>query len=194
MPRRKKLRMTLGKQSIKKSGSSIFNSGSGSIPNSFELLVTEAGARTLDGTEQTITDHRTTGETVNVGDVVKYINIQMEGLPRVDSVDSIGILEWAVVLQKEIDPEVPITNVGTMTLMNICMNMYRGDCIYTGCFPIGSTQANCQAVKLKIPKNHAKITLGDQWFLYTYFRTANSTETSTTSIRNVHSFSYKAYQ
>ncbi len=187
-------RQTMGKQGIKKAGSFIANSGPASAPTTFEVLVTEGGARPTSGLETTITEGRTTGETVNVGDIVKYINLVMEVMPRLENLKNIGFLEWAFVCHKEIDPDPPITNVGTLTLGTICMNMFRGDCIYTGCIPVGIQTPNCQFVSLKIPKNHTSIKLGDQWHLYTYFRTASSVETGTTEIRQVLSFNYKAYQ
>ncbi len=195
MPYRKRFsRQTMGKRGIKKAGTFIGNMGPGSVPNSFEVLVTEGGARSTSGAETSITAGRTTGETVNVGDVVKYVNLMMEVHPRLVTIESTGVLEWAFVCQKEIDPEIPITNVGTLSLMTIAMNMYRGDCIFTGCFPVGVQQPNCQPVSLKIPKSRSTIKLGDQWFLYSYFRTTSSTETGTSSVKIVHSFAYKAYQ
>ncbi len=70
---RRIFRQTRGKQSTKKSDTSISVVGPGSAPEKFEILVTEAGARTGTGSEQTITDNRTTGETVNIGDGSGYI-------------------------------------------------------------------------------------------------------------------------
>ncbi len=185
--------LTRGKSSTKKADSFIDTTGPASPPEIFEVLVTEGGARTVDGLEQTITANRTTGETVNIGDIVKYVNLMITVAPRLDNVQSIGTLEWAFVCHREIDPDPPITNVGTEMLGVICTRMYKEDCVYTGCMPVGMKQTACQAIQLKIPPKHCKIVQGDQWHLYMYFRTASSTETGTTNVKLVCSFNYKSY-
>ncbi len=192
------IRQTRGKQSTKKSDSFIANVGPGSAPSALEVLVTEAGARTLTGGEQTITDTRSTGETVNIGDVVKYVNLSITILPRLvtDPVTNVstGVLEWAFVCHREIDINPPITNVGTETLGVIATRMYKEDCVYSGCIPVGLNQPACVPISLKVPRRHCKIVQGDQWHLYAYFRTANATETATDAVRLIMAFIYKAYQ
>lgn len=173
----------------------VLNSGSGQIPDTFEVLETEAGVRSVTGGTQTITDSRSTGEVVNVGDCVKYINLFIGAGPREASpvADRQGWLEWAFVCVKESETTVPITDVGTQTLGTICKNMFRNECIMTGMMPLGRDQCNVQSIQIKIPKSKQFIRLGDEWRFVTWFRSTLATSTENAAIRLVKSFMYKGY-
>ncbi len=190
--------MSIGKfkTGIQHADTKLVNHGSGSIPDTFEVLETEGGLRTTTGGTQTIQDSASTGEVVRVGDIVKYINLFMEIGPRIDqanNVDKTGWLEWAFVMVKESETTVPITDIGIQTLGVICTNMFRNECIYTGAVPIGNQQPNYFAASIKVPKFKQKIRLGDEWRFITFFRSVSSTSTSVVAMRSVKSFMYKTY-
>lgn len=192
-------RMAIGKykMGIAHAGTKQFNNGGGSIPDTFEILETEAGTRSLTGASQTITESRSTAEVVNIGDVVKYVNLFVQVSPR-DGQGALnlqtGWCEWAFVCVKESETTVPITNVGTETLGVICNHMFRNECIYTGNFPVGNQQSNSLAIQIKIPRSKQTIRFGDEWRFITWWRSSLSTDTSTVAMRTVKSFMYKAYK
>ncbi len=192
---RRRQAVTRLKTSITHADTKLINAGAGAIPDTFEVLETEAGLRTTTGGTQTITDSRSTGEVVNVGDIVKYINLFLEVGPRFAAVatDRIGWLEWALVMVKESETTVPITDTGTQTLGTICKNMFRNECIYTGHIPVGSEQTNSQSIAIKVPRFKQKITLGDEWRFITYFRSTSSVSTEVAAVRVIKSFMYKGY-
>ncbi len=189
--------MSIGKykMGVQHAHTLLSNVGSGSVPTTFEVLETEAGLRTTTGGSQTIKDSASTAEVVNIGDTVKYINLFIQCAPRNGSanLDKGGWMEWAFVCVKESETTVPITDIGIQTLGVICTNMFRNECIYTGAFPMGTSQSNNIAISLKIPRFKQRIRFGDEWRLICYFRAADSTSVSTTAVRLLQSFMYKAY-
>lgn len=193
---RHRMGITRFKTGIQHADSKLFNAGHGSVPDTFEVLETEGGLRTTTGGTQTIQDSASTGEVVRVGDIVKYINLFLQCSPRPEigtAQEKVGWVEWAFVMVKESETTVPITDVGTQTLGVICTNMFRNECIYTGMMPVGSTQANSQAITIKVPKFKQKIRMGDEWRFITEWRPSLSTSTSTGNMRFVKSFMYKTY-
>jgi len=188
--------MSIGKfrPSIAHAGTLIDNIGSGSIPTEFEVLETEAGTRSLTGASQTITDSRSTAEVLNIGDNVKYINLFIQIASRNITVNAnSGWLEWAFVCCKESETSIPITNLGVDTL-GVCANrMFRNECIFTGVIPVATAISNSLDIKLKIPRFKQKITFGDEWRFYVFYRSNDSTDTQTDNMRVVLSFMYKAY-
>ncbi len=184
------------KTGIQHADTKLLNAGSGSIPDTFEILETEGGLRSVTGATQTIQDSASTGEVVRTGDIVKYVNLFVEVAPRVDmatNIDRTGFVEWALVMVKESETTVPITATGTQTLGVICTNMFRNECIFTGAFPIGNQQPNMATIAIKVPKFKQKIRLGDEWRFITLFRSASSTSTDTIGLRFIKSFMYKTY-
>lgn len=175
----------------------IGNLGPASAPVGLELLVTEGGARTVDGSQVTFTDFRDTGETVNVGDIVKYINIFLQAGPKaeVTAGDNIstGWLEYAVVCTREDEPVIPITNMGTETLGVVANRMFPQSCLRSGFISLGGTQANGVELHLKIPPKLQKIRQGYQWKVWLYFRSSSSTATGTDKVKYVASMIYKGY-
>ncbi len=141
----------------------------------------------------TIQSFSSTDEECKTADTVKMVNLHIECAPRTDqatTVDRLGWLEWAFVLVRENETEVPSTKLGVQTLGDICTNMYRGECIYTGALPMGSTQPVVGEISLKIPKTKQHIKLGDEWRFITFFRAVSSTSTSTIAVRLVKSYNY----
>ncbi len=195
VPRFRRKSTVRTKMGIAHAGTLLSNIGAGSVPTEFEVLETEAGTRSLTGAAQTITDSRTTGEVVNIGDVVKYINLFIQIASRSDAdLARQGWLEWAFVCVKESETSLPITNIGLDTL-GVCANrMYRNECIYTGNIPVGLAVPNSLDIKIKIPKSKQTIRFGDEWRFYCYYRSNDSADVSTVDMRLVQSFMYKAYK
>jgi len=192
----RKKRQLAGKVPIKKANTLLANIGAGSAPGTMDVLITEAGSRSLTGATQTIKESANTAQLCNVGDTVKYVTLylQASGRPGVATPNDInGWIEWAFVCVKESETALPITNLGILTLGNVAMNMYRNECIYTGIMPIGQAIPNSQEIKIKIPRQKQQIRIGDEWRFITSHRSNNSTDVSTSRIRLVKSFSYKCY-
>ncbi len=184
------------KMAVGHADTKVLNMGAGSAVDQFEILETEAGLRTTTGGTQTIQDSASTGEVVRTGDTVKYVNLFLQAAPRdaIDTIiDRVGWVEWALVMVKESETDVPTTDTGIQTLGVICNNMFRNECIFSGSFPIGSVQPNSMTAQIKVPKFKQRIKIGDEWRLITLFRSASSTSTSTATIRLIKSFMYKAY-
>ena len=130
-----------------------------------------------------------------MGDIIKYVHLVIQAANRdigVESADT-GWIEWAVTFEKESATSIPSTNTGLVTLGNIAMNMFRGDCLLTGQIPIGSIQPITQEIMIKIPKNKVKLQLGSSLVFHTFFRSTDSTDTRTDNIRLVKSTFYKLY-
>ncbi len=184
------------KTGIQHSDTNVTTVGGGTIPSSTNVLETQGGARPTGGGETTIKSSATTGEIVNVGDIVKYVNLFIEVAPRSTATtpaESMGHLEWAFVMVKESETSVPITQTGVRTLGNICTNMFRNECIYTGQVPIGLNQANSMTAVIKVPKFKQKIRLGDEWRFITWFRSWDSTNDDLNNVKVIKSWMYKAY-
>ncbi len=192
MARRFKKRKTAGKTSIKHAGTLISAQGSGSIPTKLVLVDTNAGART-EATQQIKADSGT-DEECNTGDIVRYVNIHLQGASRnpTDN-NTIGWLEYAVVCKRDSEPDISIAQTGTLTLGVIATNLYRNDCLWTGFFPIGASQPNGAELRIKIPDAWATLKIGFEYVLFTWFRSQNSASMSTDAVRQISSYNFKAY-
>lgn len=135
-----------------------------------------------------------TDEVVRVGDIVKYLNIclQISSRNTADGKTN-GWVEWALVMVKQSETSMPITNVGTLTVGCIAANMYRNESIYSGCLPVGDNTPNAVDLKFKVPKAKQKIRLGDHWRFYYYYRSNDSTDVTQDNIRSVASVMFKSY-
>ncbi len=172
------------------------NVGQGTTAQTFPILETEAGTRTTTGATQTIKDSASTGEVCEVGDIVKYVTLYLQAAGRQSVANPFNIngwIEWAFVCVKESETAVPNTQLGVQTLADVCMKMFRNECIYTGAVPIGEAIPNYAEIKIKIPKLKQQIKLGDEWRFITSIRSNNSADVSTDRIRLIKSFSYKCY-
>jgi len=191
-------RVTMGKTSVKHASTLVDNTGPG-VGSMFShvIFTTDAGARVQAGGVVTIKQEADTGKVVNVGDIVKYVNVCIECSPRgADSTnikDDAGWLEWALVTQKEQNKIVTTANIGIQTLGVGATNFYREDCLMTGCFPLGSRQAMAQDLKFKLPKKCVNVRLGHSLQMICYARGSNSTDTRTDSYRLLVSSNFKCY-
>lgn len=193
MRHRRIVRRTMGKDAIKKGTTLIDNIGSGSPITVLDIASVQA--RSTTGAGQVIRDNQTTGADANVGDVLKYVNLCIEIANRdtnVEPADS-GWLEYAVTFEKETSTPIPVTNIGTLSLPVIATRMFRGDCLWTGCIPVGAIQPMVSDIPIKIPKNKIKFQLGSALKLHMYFRSTDSTDMRTDSCRLVASALFKLY-
>jgi len=192
MPFRRRLRIPL-KAKVKHSGTLIDNIGQGSNAVKLVILKTSGGPRSTTGAPQTIQSLASTDDDCRTADVCKLVNLHIQVGPRTDQgseIDRVGWLEWAFVLVRENETEVPSTRLGVQTLGDICTNMYRGECIFTGNIPVGVRQPASAEIILKIPKSKRKIKLGDEWRFITFFRSVSSASVNQIAIRIVKSYNY----
>ncbi len=196
MPFRKRFikRQTRNKGHLQHSSTVIQSLGPASAPIEFQIIETDVGARTVDGSQQIATAERNTGDNCNVGDLIKYVNIFIEAGVRTDeSAQANGWLEYAVQWGKADDTAIPITNLGTQTLGTICARMFPQNTLLTGFIPLGKNQPNGAQLHIKMPRKCQYLKTGDMLRLWTSYRTSSSTETGTTQIRAVVSFLYNGY-
>ncbi len=185
--------MTLGKQMLKHAGTLLANIGNASVPTKFVICETEGGARSTTGAAKSVQGSRSTEETCQVGDIIKYINIFFQIGPRTAAIPESGWLEWCVVCKREADADIPTGQTGVFTLPVIAQNMYRNEVVFTGVIPVSNTQPNAQTVMLKIQKAKVRLNLGDTIVIFAYFRSVVSTDVQTDSNRLVMSYIYKSY-
>ncbi len=189
-----KPRLYKTKEGVKHSSTTLANIGSGSTPTVHTIYVTDVGVRTTTGGTQTIKDVATTSRECNVGDIIKYINSCIQCAPRLINVeDNNGWLEYALVLQKEQTQLMGNTNLGTQTLQDTATKQYRGNCLWTGCIPLGMNQGNSVDLKMKIPRIYEKVKIGTILILFLFFRSVDSTDVRTDSHRLVVSSIFKCY-
>lgn len=194
--RRRIRRQTRNKGATPHSGTLISGSiGPGSAPVHQRICETEGGARTSTGTAQSIQSFRSTDETCNVGDLIKFINVFFECGPRLSdgAHRQQGWLEWVVLCGKESDTTIPIGQLGTTTLGVVANRMFPGQVLLSGFLPVGVNQPNFQEIKLKVPRKFQYLTLGDKIDVVYYFRTSNSVETGTDNTKVIMSYMYKSY-
>ena len=90
-----------------------------------------------------------------------------------------------------VDPTTAQT--GVLTLGNICTNLFRNNCIWTGFIPVFSNGAFGAELQLKMPKFYGKLKIGTELVLYMIFRSTISTDMGTANNRVISSFNYKSY-
>ncbi len=191
-------RQTLGKTPVKHSSTLVDNTGP-AVGSFFGHVIfdTQVGARSASGGTATIKDTANTAQEVNVGDLVKYVNVCIQASPRgvepTNDLDNAGWLEWALITQKENEILPNVSNIGVITLGNLCTNFYREDCLMTGCFPIGTKQAMSVDLKFKLPQKACKIRRGHRLVIICYVRTSNSADVRTDSHRLIASSHFKCY-
>jgi len=197
MPFRRRIkRQTMGKDAIKKSSTAIIVFGQGSTVSSHQVIVTNTGGRDLSGATQTVKQEQSTDSTCEIGDIIKYLNICMAVGPRADAGmedDNNGWLEYAIIKHKEVKQNITSTQLGLHSLMDVCTKAFRGDCIWTGCLPIGQQQPNSLDIKIKIPKIFTKMQIGSELEILYHFRSVNSADVRTNSHKLVSTAQYKCY-
>lgn len=196
MPFRRRIpRQTRNKGHLQHSGTAIQTLGPATAPQALTIVETDVGARTLDGSQQIVSAERNTGDNNNVGDLVKFINVFIETGPRPIAEDNTqnGFLEWSVVVNNESDVVIPITNLGTATLMEVANKMFPTQVLLSGFVPVGKNQPAGASIQIKVPKKYQYCRTGRHIQIWTYFRTVNVTATGTSDNRAIVSYIYKSY-
>ncbi len=187
----------MGKIPVKHSSTLVANTGQGVGSVFTHQIFNTAGARGTSGGVATIKDTATTEFLVNVGDVIKYVNICLQCCPRgvnpANDNDNNAWLEWAVVFQEERNISPTVANLGVATLGVVSSHIFRENCLMTGCFPIGTKQAMSQDIKIKLPKKCCRIRLGFVLNCLCFVRTSDSTDMRTDSHRLIASSHFKCY-
>jgi len=195
--RRRVKRMTMGKDPVKHSHTLVQVIGNGSNVNASTIIITGAGDRSLDGTFKSIQQNATTSDQVSVSDIVKYVNIILQGAITAEgnngNTSTQGWVEWALVWRDEVFIPIPSTNLGTQTLGDIANQMFRGDCLMTGQFPVSVNLPNVETITVKLPKKAIKWHIGDSLALYTSFRDADTTDLQTDTVKLLNSYHFKVY-
>ncbi len=181
----------MGKTSTKHAGTLISSVGPSTAPKEFIIVETDAGAR--GETTSVIQDNATTADKCIIGTTIKFLNIHIQSSSRGNDADNIGWMEYVVIYKKETDAAISITQTGTKTLGEIATNLYRNNCWWSGFISINKDAANGAELSIKVPQDHINIKMGDQFILYTMFRSQNLAATGTDSNRLITSFNYKAY-
>lgn len=186
-------RATKGKLKVKKSRTQLTNLGNGDTIANHVLLVTQVGDR-IEGTS-TIKESANNNNICNVGDMVKYINycIQCGARDVTPEDEAQGWLEYGLVLQTETEVVPSNTTLGTQTLQDTLTKLFRNNCIFTGCIPIGGDQPFSVDLKFKIPKKWSTIRQGANWHVYSAFRSVQSTSVIPDIVRLVTSHIYQCY-
>ncbi len=195
MARHFRRRQTLGMASEQHSDTKVHTIGPGTalIPEHI-VRDTEVGPRDPDASVDTIQLGRGSSEECNIGDVCKYINLFIQGAPRIQSgLQATGWIEYAFVIAKAGFPLLTKTNIGTRTLGDLATTYYRDQCVWTGNLPIGNLQANSVALMIKVPRKFQKLEWGYQWKLLLIARTSDATETGTGTFRVLTSAIYRNY-
>jgi len=194
--RKRITRRTLGKDAIKKSATLLSQIGNGSNPLGF-IMLDSVSTRSLTGETTTVRDSQDTGSLANIGDVCKYVNICIEAGNRADNSpnddDNNGFLEWGITYQQETRSAPSNVQLGTQTLGDVLTKTFRGNCLLTGCIPVGSSQPIVQDIVIKIPPKYIKVQQTSRMHLWVYFRSVNSTDLRTDSIKIILSCNYKLY-
>ncbi len=196
--RRKRIkRATFGKDPIKHSNTLVSVIGNGSNITQRNLVQTTAGDRSLDGSVSVIQTEANTGSNVLVSTIVKYVNVVLQAGVTADGNDgntsTQGFIEWAVVWRDEVNIPIPVTNFGTKTLGDMATQMFRGDCLLTGAFPVSVNLPNMVSISVKLPKKAIKWRLGDTLSLYYGFRDMDTADLQTTTVKVIQSQMFKAY-
>ncbi len=198
MPFRRRIkRQTMGKVAVKHSQTLVSLIGNGSSVTQRGFLFTNAGDRSADGSGQDIQDKANTTNIVQVGTVVKNVRIELQAAITPAGNDgntsTQGWIEWAVVWRDEATINIPVNQLGVQTLGDIAQQMFRGDCLLTGNFPVSVNLPNQQTILLKLPKKCTKWNLGDTLLLYMIFRDADTTDLQSDTVKLISSYFFKAY-
>ena len=75
----------------------------------------------------------------------------------------------------------------------MCTKVFRGDCIHSGCVPVGAQNPITIDMMIKIPKVFQKMQQGSLLRLFMFYRSVNLTDVRTDSHRLIASAIYKVY-
>lgn len=193
--RRRIRRRTIGKEPRRMSYTFIQNATVGAVKLINAVVPNEVVDQSGSSSSYDVVD---TQRTVGPNSIIKYLNFRLQaGIKAATGNAENGYIEYAVVIfdESQAAPTVDAlitANIGTQTLGDMCVNLYREKCIWNGAFGISKELPRCQDISLKVPPKFCKCKTGRYIaFLYT-FRSSLSTDT-TTQLGTVYSHQYKVY-
>ncbi len=129
--------------------------------------------------------------------ICKYLNIRLQSAVRDVSPSAPGFGMYAVVFfeKQKAEPTLDAiitAGLGTQTLGDLCRNLYRGDCIWTGAYPVSREIPNVVDIKIKLPQKCVKQERGKYLMLIKSFQTADVSDT-TSDLRTWYSHDFKVY-
>ena len=191
-------RVTMGKVATKHSSTIVNVTGQGSVAaGALTIYQVDAGQRDVFGATIVTKSEADTDNKLNIGDIVKYVNICLQvGNRNVDNMqedNDNGWIEYGIVWQNQTILSPASTNSGLHTLGDILVKQFRGDVIWTGCLPVGLQQPTALDLKIKLPKKASKLVIGSSLTLFWRFRSVNSTDLRTDSCKVIASCMYKSY-
>lgn len=159
------------------------------IIESTGLAGTGGGGHVLEGAD--------TKSVVSPNSCVKYVNILFETGLRDTAPAAPGFLEYAVVFRSELEttftiPSSLTSGFGTLTVGDMCRNLYRGDCIWYGSFPVSREIPQVVPLKIKLPDKACKYKRGSSLWLILGHHGLNVADT-TTDMRTFLTIGYKTY-
>ncbi len=138
-----------------------------------------------------------TMSTVGPNTIIKYVNVMFETGLRDTAPAAPGFIEYAVIhIDRETGPYVIPASItggfGTQTLGDLCRNIYRGDCIWYGSFPVSREIPQTVPLSIKLPDKACRCKSGAQLLLLVGHHGLNVADT-TSDARTFLTIGFKAY-
>ncbi len=193
MPSQRFLRKskTFGKEPRRMSFSKIESLTGNAAAPEIETLIEPNSDVNQVGTETALSD-ADTQKIITPNAICKYINVRFQ-LGQNDT-NTHGWYEYAIVLLTEQGATPTVSgmgNVNVQTLGDICVNKFRGKCIWNGAVPINLDQTKVLDLAIKIPMKWCKWQRGSYLVLFHYYRPAGALDTDPIGV--VISTQWKAY-
>lgn len=176
---------------------SVFVNGGLLVVGAPQLIDVLKPTDTVDsGGSKHIFEDADTKEICSANSIIKYINVRLEAGMKSDASNN-GWLEYAFVcfMEQEADPTLNAgitADIGTQTLGDLCVNLYRDKCIWNGAIAISKELPRVLDLTLKIPGKFCKQKRGMYFAFIINHRSTSSTDT-TGNMRVIYSHQYKAY-
>lgn len=195
--RRRRTRVTLGKDPRRMARTVLRNLTAGTIPAQIQVALPTVAADVTNTGD--VFENADTENIVSTSAVIKYVNIRVELSIRPETAPANpGWYEYALVMLREQQSTSPNidsayqTNVGTETIGTMAINLNRGKCLWNGAVAVASEQPQVLDLKVKMPARYCKWQRGDNLVFISFFRSNNSTDT-TSSLREIYSHQFKVY-
>ncbi len=192
---RKIVRRTMGKEARIMSRSALFDIDAGSLTHQV-LVKPSVFAGALSGASN-VFNEADTEMVVSPNAIIKYINIRFETGLRDVSPAAPGFIEYAIVILDQagatyVIPAGLTANFGTKTVGDLCRNLYRGNCIWNGSFPVSRELPRVIDMSIRIPDKFCKCKNGQEIVIVIGHHGLNVADT-TTEARTYFSTQFKAY-
>jgi len=177
---------------MSKSGIDDNTAGTASIVNVITPTIFAGGTGLGD-----VFENADTADKCAPNSIVKYVNIRLQTAIRDVAPEAPSFQEYALVVFEELQgaPTVDaiiVAGLGTQTLGDLCVNLYRGNCIWNGAYAVSREVPGVLDLKIRIPDKFCKQKRGMYLSLLKAVHTADVTDT-TTDVRTFFSFQFKTY-